>query len=337
MRVLITGIAGFLGSHLADKLLADGHEVFGVDNLIGGYRENVPLEVKEWAEADSASVIEMSRLVKEWKPDVIYHCACTAYEGLSVFSPAFVVQNTLQNTLGILSAAIQSGVKRFIYTSSMSRYGKQETPFCETMETRPVDPYGVAKCAAEHIVSQMAETHGFEYVIAVPHNIIGPRQKYDDPYRNVASIMINLMLQNRQPIIYGNGLQKRSFSFVRDCTETLSQMLTCKSSEIYNIGPDNQDSSVVTIHELFDTIARLIGFTGRPIYVPDRPREVKEAWCSSDKIRREFNFAPSVSLAEGLQEMIDDIKSKGTKPFQYDHVPLEIKQGAPATWKERMF
>lgn len=337
MKILITGIAGFLGSHLADKLLADGHEVFGVDNLIGGYKENIPAGVRAYTFDDTADTESMEIVIKEWKPDIVYHCASTAYEGLSVFSPAFIVQNTLQNTLGILSASIQHDVKRFIFTSSMSRYGDQVAPFYESMGARPYDPYGVGKVAAELIIRQMAETHGFEYAIAVPHNIIGPRQKYDDPYRNVASIMINLMLQGRQPTIYGDGQQRRSFSFVRDCTDTLSKMIACPSGGIYNIGPDEKDGTLLTVNQLYEIIANLIGFTQPPIRVPDRPREVKNAWCSSDKIRRQFGFTSSVTIEQGLQEMIDDIKHKGIKPFQYDHVPLEIKHGAPATWTERKF
>lgn len=339
MKILITGVAGFLGSHLADKLIADGHVVYGVDNLVGGYAHNVPADVQGWMEGDTASVQQMNYLLKFWQPDVIYHLACTAYEGLSVFSPAFIVQNTLQNTLGILSAAIRHNVKRFIYASSMSRYGNQPAPFYETTEPRPHDPYAVAKVAAENIIKQMAETHGFEYVIAVPHNIIGPRQKYDDPYRNVASIMINRMLQGKPPIIYGDGLQKRSFSFVRDCTDIMAKMLTCPSGEIYNIGPDDKEGTVLTVNELCRQIGNLINPENEvePIYVPDRPREVKEAWCSSDKIRCEFGFMSKTTLQQGLQEMIDDIKAKGPKPFSYDHVPLEIKSGAPATWTERKF
>jgi len=337
MRVLITGIAGFLGSHLADRLIAEGHEVFGIDNLVGGYEENVPAGVTKWWRFDTADVSSCREVLEFNKIEAIYHCACTAYEGLSVFSPSFVVQNTLQNTVGILSAAIQSGVKRFVFTSSMSRYGNGIPPFKEIDAPHPTDPYGVAKVAAELIIRQMSETHGFEFVIAVPHNIIGPRQKYDDPYRNVASIMINMMLQGRSPIIYGNGEQTRSFSFVRDCVDTMTRMLTCPAGSVYNIGPDNRDGKVLTINELYKIIAGLVGFTGQPINVPDRPREVKEAWCSSDKIRKEFGFTSSVSIEVGLQEMIDDIKRKGTKPFDYSHVPLEIKHGAPATWTERKF
>lgn len=335
-RILITGIAGFLGSHLADKFIADGHEVIGIDNLVGGYESNVPKGIKFYR-FGTEDVRSCSELIEFFKPDVIYHAACTAYEGLSVFSPSFIVQNTLQNTLGILSAAIQHKVKRFVYCSSMARYGHQEPPFTENMEPKPNDPYGVAKVAGEKIIELLAETHGFEWVVAIPHNIIGTRQKYDDPYRNVASIMINRMLQGKSPIIYGDGEQRRSFSYVGDCVEVLAKMIDCPSGSFYNIGPDDKDGTVLTINELYQKIAWLLDFKGEPTYMADRPREVKNAWCSSEEIRNQFGFKMTKTIDLVLDEMIQDIKTRGVKPFSYEHVPLEIKSGAPNTWTERLF
>ena len=149
--------------------------------------------------------------------DIVIHAACTAYEGLSVFSPYFVTSNTYEITSSTLSASINKNIKKFIYLSSMSRYGTQDSvPFIESMTPKPQDPYGIAKYASELTVKNLCETHNINYTILVPHNIIGPRQKYDDPYRNVASIMINRILNNKQPIIYGDGNQKRCFSFIED-------------------------------------------------------------------------------------------------------------------------
>jgi UDP-glucose 4-epimerase len=237
MKILISGVAGFLGSHLAERLIKEGHEVIGVDNLLGGEIENIPEGVKFFQE-DTADITAMEWIIGEERPDIVYHCACIACEGFSVFSPSFITQNTFANTIAILSASINLGVKRFIYTSSMSRYGKQDCPFTEDMTPQPEDPYAVAKVACEQIVKMLAETHGIEYVIAIPHNIIGTRQKYNDPYRNVASIMINRILQGKSPIIYGDGLQTRSFSFVEDCIDSMVRMLDCPSGGVYNIGPD---------------------------------------------------------------------------------------------------
>jgi UDP-glucose 4-epimerase len=208
MNVLITGVAGFMGSHLADEFLKKGHSVVGIDNLVGGYKTNIPLGV-EFYEYDLGDFNKVKDIFSGI--DLVVHTACTAYEGLSVFSPALITQNTSHITTVALSASVRAGVKKFIYMSSMARYGTQDVvPFTEDMIPKPQDPYGIAKYSSELLVKNICDTNGMEYVILVPHNIIGPRQKYDDPYRNVASIMINRMLQGKQPIIYG-GNQKDAF------------------------------------------------------------------------------------------------------------------------------
>ena len=147
--------------------------------------------------------------------DSVYHCAATAHEGLSVFSPYEISKNNFLASVSVFSAAIAHKVKRIIFCSSMARYGDQKTPFTEDMNPKPVDPYAISKVAAENVLINLCELNNIEWVIAVPHNIIGPRQKYDDPFRNVVSIMINRMLQKKAPIIYGDGEQKRCFSLYR--------------------------------------------------------------------------------------------------------------------------
>jgi UDP-glucose 4-epimerase len=277
----------------------------------------------------------MNKLMKD--VDIVYHTACTAYEGLSVFSPNLVCQNTYQITASVISAAISNKVKRFVYCSSMARYGTQEVvPFTETMTPKPQDPYGISKLAAENLLKCLCEVHGMELVIAVPHNIIGPRQKYDDPYRNVASIMINLMMQGRQPIIYGDGNQKRCFSFVQDDIKCLKAIAFQDNvvGEIINIGPDEE---FVTINELAKTIADILDFDLKPIYVPDRPQEVKLATCSADKARRLLGYHTEYTLRQGLEEMVEYIRERGTKKFRY-HLDVEIiNEKTPETWKNKMF
>ncbi len=334
MRIFISGIAGFLGSHLADRMLELGHEVVGVDTLIGGYLDNVP----EGAEFHQIDCSYLNSMVKHMKGcDIVYHTACTAYEGLSVFSPHLVVQNTSQITATLLSAAIQNNVKRFVQCSSMARYGEQEiVPFTEDMICKPQDPYGIAKYASEMLVSNLCETHGVEHVIAVPHNIIGPRQKYDDPFRNVASIMINLMLQGRQPFIYGDGEQKRCFSFIEDCLYCLERLAFNDNvvGETINIGPDEE---FITINELARTIADILSFDLDPVYMPGRPKEVKHATCSSDKARKLLDYKTSTTLREGLTEMINFIETRGVKKFRY-HLDIEIINDAtPKTWTKKLF
>jgi len=334
MKVFITGVAGFLGSHLADAMLKEGHEVIGCDNLIGGYLDNVPDDV-DFYQVDCNYLNTMNKLLKG--VDIVYHTACTAYEGLSVFSPHLVSQNTYLNTASVATAAVAQGVKRFVYCSSMARYGHQEVvPFTEDMECRPQDPYGISKVASEQLLKCLSEVHGMEVVIAVPHNIIGPRQKYDDPYRNVASIMINLMLQGRQPIIYGDGNQKRCFSFVQDDISCLEKLAFQEdvAGEVINIGPDEE---FVTINELAKTIAGLLDFDLNPIYVPDRPQEVKLATCSAEKARKLLGYHTQYTLQQGLSEMIDYIKQKGPKKFRY-HLDVEIvNDKTPKTWTKKLF
>jgi UDP-glucose 4-epimerase len=332
VKVFVSGAAGFLGSHLADAFIRSGNEVVGCDNMIGGDLNNLP-EGIQFEEADCCDVDAMKRLTAG--VDLVYHCAAVATEGLSVFSPTLIAKHVYENTAGMLVGAASNKVKRFVYCSSMARYGDGETPFREDQPARPVDPYGIAKYAGELLVANVCDTHDIEYVIAVPHNIIGPKQKYDDAFRNVVSIMINRMLQGKQPVIYGDGEQTRCFSFVQDCVDPLIKMgtMTGLNKETINIGPDTE---TVSINELARLLAELLPFDLEPEYVPDRPREVKHATCSADKARRLLGYESKVTLREGLQSMIDWIRAHGTKPFSY-HLPIEIDSPlVPATWKSRL-
>jgi UDP-glucose 4-epimerase len=236
----------------------------------------------------------------------------------------------------MVSAAIANNVRRFVMCSSMARYGTNRIPFTEDMTPRPQDPYGIGKYAAELMLQNLADTHGMEWVIAVPHNIVGPRQKYDDPYRNVASIFINLMLQGRQPYIYGDGNQMRCFSFVSDDIDPLKAMAfdpKC-AGEIINIGPDDE---FITINELAETVARLIQFDLEIAYTKARPQEVMLANCSAEKARRLLGYQPKIKLEEGMGQMIDWISNRGARPFKY-HLDLEIMNDkTPETWSKRLF
>jgi len=333
LKVLITGIAGFMGSHLADQLIREGHEVVGIDNLVGGYRENIPKD-SVFYEADLLELDSIRPFFKQ--VDVVVHTACTAYEGLSVFSPSFVSANTYQITASTLSASIASGVSKFIFMSSMARYGTQPVlPFTENSSPKPQDPYGIAKYASELLVANAASTHHFKYSILVPHNIIGPRQKYDDPFRNVASIMINRMLKGQQPIIYGTGNQKRCFSFIDDVIHPIAKVVNTDlaDAQVVNIGPDDE---FITINELAIVIAKILEFKLDPIYVPSRPQEVELANCSAEKARSLLGYSPSVKLEDGLTSLASWIKQMGTRDFDY-HLPIEIINDAtPRTWVNRM-
>jgi len=327
-KILVTGVAGFLGSHLAEKLSNFGYEVIGLDNMLGGYKDNIPKSIK-FFEYDCCDFNKMNEIMKG--VDVVYHCAATAHEGLSVFSPVEITKNNYLASVSVFTAAIANKVKRIIFCSSMARYGDQKTPFTESMNPKPIDPYAISKVASENVLINLCELNNIEWVIAVPHNIIGPRQKYDDPFRNVVSIMINRMLQNKAPIIYGDGKQKRCFSYIDDCLSCLIPMLDQKNlnKQIINIGPDEE---FVTINEIAEICSNATGSNLKPIYKKDRPREVKHASCSADKARKMLNYKTTVDLKNGISKTYEYIKKRGAKPFEY-HINLEIKNElTPEVW-----
>lgn len=331
MNVFITGIAGFLGSHIADRMLALGHQVNGCDNLIGGYADNVP-DGAGLVAVDCKYLSSMTELLKG--TDLLIHTACTAYEGLSVFSPHLVTLNTSQISAAVFTAAVRNKVKRIVNCSSMSRYGAQPCPFHEDMLPQPEDPYAIAKVAAEQLLWNMSDTFGFEAVNLVPHNIVGPRQKYDDPFRNVASIMANRMLQGKPPIIYGDGQQTRCFSDIRDVVSCFE--VACFSdlvvNETINVGPDEEPC---TVNDLASILAPMCDFDEAPVYYPDRPREVKHASCSSEKARDILGYETKYSLEDTCWSIVQYIKERGVKPFRY-HLPVEITEGAPETWTKKV-
>jgi UDP-glucose 4-epimerase len=336
MRILVTGSAGFLGSWLTETLLSLNHHVVGVDNFLGCYEDNVVQHPNySFHRADVTDLEKMTELMQGC--DVVIHCAATAVEGLSVFSPTLVTNNIVIGTTALATAAIRNKVKRFVNCSSMARYGDQKPPFTENMLPSPSDPYGVAKVAAEMQLDLLGKVHGFEVVHAVPHNIIGPRQRYNDPFRNVASIMTNLMLQGRQPIVYGDGNQVRCFSFVQDVLQVLVKLIDCdlqEHGEKFNVGPDEE---FITINELASRLALLLNFNLHIDYHDMRPCEVQLAHCSSDKIRQRFNYKTTMTLDDGLQSIIDYIRNRGVEKFQY-HLPIELHTDKlPRTWRDRLF
>jgi UDP-glucose 4-epimerase len=330
--VVVTGVAGFLGSHIADAYLAKGWQVRGIDNLLGGSVENVPAGV-EFYNLDLDDLEAITPVFVG--ADLVIHAACTAYEGLSVFSPALVVRNTVQISVNAMTASIRARVPKFVYMSSMARYGDNwGDVFDETLEPKPQDPYGIAKLSAERLLQNLSQVHDIDLVILVPHNIVGARQKFDDPFRNVASIMTNRMLQGKQPVIYGDGSQQRCFSFIED---VIAPILTaCELpqavGEVINVGPDE---SPITILNLAERLAEIIGFELEPIFMPGRPQEVAVALCSSGKARKLLGYKTTVSLDQGLADLVEWIRPR-VKDFEY-HLPIEIDSDlTPKTWTQRL-
>ena len=333
MQIFITGIAGFLGSNLADFYIKKGFSVSGCDNLVGGDLDNVSSKVN-FVKADCEDLNKMKELTKNI--DVVIHAAAYAHESLSIFSPYLISKNIIDGSTSVFSAAIQNKVKRIVFCSSMARYGNIDQPFREDDIPNPVDPYGISKLAAEKILINLCNTYGVEYNIAVPHNIIGIKQKYDDPFRNVASIMINLMLQNRQPIIYGDGEQKRSFSDVDDCIYCIDKLATDPNikSQLVNIGPGPENE--ITINKLYQIISNQLKYNKEAIKKPERVNEVKNAICSSELSEQLLNVKSNQNIEQVISKMIDFIKKKGPKKFNYNY-QIEIQNElTPDTWKKKL-
>jgi UDP-glucose 4-epimerase len=332
MRIFASGVAGFLGAHIAREAISLGWEAAGIDSMLSS-TANAPDGV-HWEKADCRDAGSYAHLLEG--VDVVYHCAAAPYEGLSVFSPSVVYENTLQSTIGLLVASINAGVKRFVFVSSMARYGHGLAPFTEDMPTAPVDPYGNAKVAAERAVKCLCELHGVQWIIVVPHNVYGPGQRYWDPYRNVPAIMANRVLQGKPPVVYGDGRQRRSLSYIADVVAPMLIMADhpAAAGQVFNVGPGGKG---VRIAELARQIIILAGADLDPEFYPGRPSEVHQAYCSDEKTRTVLGYESQWDLDAGLKELIGWIAERGPREFEY-HLPLEITRTPlqiPRTWTER--
>ncbi|MBC6414997.1 MAG: NAD-dependent epimerase/dehydratase family protein [Bdellovibrionales bacterium] len=332
-RIFITGVAGFLGSHVAKWALSEGHEVLGADNLSLGHKNNIPGGV-QFYEYDLIDLEKNKKYLKSI--DVVFHAASYPYDNFSLFIPFRTVQNTFSITASLLSASLFNHVKRFIYCSSMSRYGDNVAPFTEDMTPKTLTPYSVAKVAGENLVKSLSQVHNFEYVICIPHNIFGPQQIYNDPYRNAVSLIINQMLKNKSPLIYGDGEQKRAFSPIQDLIPLFPKLLFGKlaKNQTINIGPDEE---VISLNTLVQLLNKILGKNLKPNFKTFRKQEVKLAFCSSDKSRRLLNYKKSISLETALRNLVSYINEKGPSYFSY-HQTVELERDYfPENWKQKSF
>ena len=257
MKILVTGAAGFMGGHLVDSLIKKNtnDEIFGVDDLSGGYMDNVNNKIK-FTKLDLRNRKKTEEYINKVKPDLIFHLAADATEGRSQFTPINCTERNYVAYLNVLVPAIRNGLKKMILTSSMSVYGSQKPPFNEKMERKPDDIYAISKSAMERATEILSKVHGFKYTIIRPHNVYGPRQNMADPYRNVIAIFVNCLRNNKNYFIYGNGEQKRAFTYIDDFTPYILEAAFNKKadSEIFNIGPTKE----YTINELSDVILKIL-------------------------------------------------------------------------------
>ncbi len=267
-NILVTGGAGFMGSWLVDELLMSGHNVTSIDDLSGGYMRNVNKECS-FVRGDLRDTALVNKVMKGI--DIVYHLAAYAAEGQSVFSPIAINDINIKPMNNLLVAAVNNGVGRFVFTSSMAVYGNQKAPFSEDMPRLPEDPYGAGKAYCENMLEIFQAAHGLDYTIIRPHNVYGPKQNIADPFRNVLGIWINRLMSNRHPIIYGGGEQVRAFSYVEESTKAIANagFFEKAVNQIINVGSPEK----VTINEACTKVLRIMASEQRPEHVPQGPRK----------------------------------------------------------------
>jgi UDP-glucose 4-epimerase len=331
MKILITGNAGFIGSHLQDQLIRQGHTVIGIDSLVGGFRRNISPHLRRMYVIDTKDKYAVDTAFNIEKPDIVYHLSADATEGRSQFTPISATENNLLSSVNVFTSAIKYGVKRIIFTSSMSVYGDQEPPFNESMPTRPVDVYGINKDASEKVLRVLCEVHGVDYTIIRPHNVFGERQNIRDAYRNVVGIFMNRVMAGKPPIIYGDGEQVRSFTYIDNIIPCFVEAMNIPSGETINVGPIETQ----TVNHLAEVILKKFDSTLTPIHELDRPREVKQAHCTNDKAIKLLGYKTSIPFDIGIEIMTKWAKALGHQEPIYLN-ELELTKNAPRAWTERL-
>src|SRR5712692_4831885 len=236
---LVTGGAGFIGSHVADELLQAGHAVVALDDLSGGFEDNVP----NGASFVRGSILDhelIDRLFSQFHFTYVYHLAAYAAEGLSHFIKRFNYNNNLIGSINLINASVNHGVKCFVFTSSIAVYGAGQSPMNESMTPIPEDPYGIAKLAVEQELRVTHEMFGLDYVIFRPHNVYGERQNIGDRYRNVVGIFMNQLLKGEPMTIFGDGEQERAFTHINDVAPVIAESINFPEArnQIFNVGAD---------------------------------------------------------------------------------------------------
>jgi UDP-glucose 4-epimerase len=328
MRVLITGVAGFLGSRLADWIIEHipDAEVIGIDNLSGGYKENLH-DLVEFFPVDILDE-KVSEVFSTYRPDYVFHLAAFAAEGLSPFVRSHNYRNNLEATSKIVTECIKNDVTRLIFSSTMGVYGDNPTPFYESDQPNPIDPYGIAKYACELDIRVAGEHHGLDWCIIRPHNVYGIKQNIWDRYRNVLGIWMYQHVNGLPMTIYGDGEQTRAFSYIDDCLEPLwksSQESSC-SKQIINLG----GTKYYSMNEANEIIRKVMG--GGTLSYKEKRYEVKNAYSSYQKSIDLLGYNDKTSLIDGLTTMWNWVKTQPNRVSKgFDH--YELDKGLYSFWK----
>ena len=328
MAILVTGAAGFIGSHVVEHLLGRGHEVVGVDDLSGGFTDNLP-KGTIFYEGSVADVALVPRIFAEHRITHVFHLAAYAAEGLSHFIRRFNYTNNVVGSMNVLNEAVKAEVACFVFTSSIAVYGAGQTPMHEGLTPEPEDPYGVAKFAVELDLRAARRMFGLRYVIFRPHNVYGERQHLGDRYRNVIGIFMNQLMRGEPMTIFGDGTQSRGFSYIGDVAPLIARAIDVPAAydDVFNVGADE----ATTVNELAAMVARAMG---RPAAIDhlEARKEVLHAVADHTKVARVFGYEPKWSLPDGLQRMADWARRVGPRePSRRSDI--EIDRNLPKSWR----
>jgi UDP-glucose 4-epimerase len=324
---LVTGGAGFIGSHVVDHLIKLGYEVVVLDDLSGGFAENVP----RGATLVKGSILDhelLERLFSEYRFSYVFHLAAYAAEGLSHFIKRFNYNNNVIGSVNLINAAVNHNVKCFVFTSSIAVYGAGQTPMTEEMRPMPEDSYGIAKYAIEQELKVSHEMFGLNHVIFRPHNVYGERQNIGDRYRNVVGIFMNQLLKGEPLTIFGDGEQQRAFSHISDVAPLIAESVTNPTAinQIFNVGADTP----FTVNQLAVVVAAAMGEECRVRHLSAR-NEVKFAFSDHSKLARTFGSRKTTSLEEGIHLMAKWVKSHGARESSTFN-GIEIRKNLPSSW-----
>ena len=304
MKILVTGGAGFIASHIADALINEGHQVFILDNLSTGFEKNINQKAK-FIKSDITSP-SIFKLFEEEKFDLVNHHAAQIDVRKSVSDPVFDANTNILGTINILQACIKTGVKKFMFASTGGAiYGEQEYfPADENHPTNPVSPYGITKLTIEKYLFFYKNEYGLNYTILRYANVYGPRQ---NPFgeAGVVAIFTNKLLKNENPVINGEGKQTRDYVFVEDVVRANVITLEDKSSEIYNVGTGFETN----VNELFNKLNKIAGNKAEEKHGPAAKGEQLRSVISSAKLYNRFNWKPSIKMDEGLIKTFNSFKS----------------------------
>ena len=330
-KVLVTGGAGFIGSHVARALLRSGHEVVVLDDLSGGYTENLP-DGCIFVQGSITDHQLIDRLFSEHRFSFVFHLAAYAAEGLSHFIKRFNYENNLIGSINLINASVNSGtVECFVFTSSIAVYGRNQVPMTESLVPQPEDPYGIAKYAVEQDLCEAHRMFGLNHVIFRPHNVYGENQNIGDPYRNVIGIFMRQILQGKPLTVFGDGRQMRAFSYIADVAPIIAACVDRPAAwnEVYNIGADQP----WTVLDLATHVCRAMGQSKPDLLHAEARNEVQIAYSSHDKVKRMFDdLIKNVPLDVGINKMAEWVKRNPIRSGQR-FKNIEVPRNMPPIWQ----